>query len=59
MVAGYHQARAIFEANHCPSHGARNWYTLVDMIDPLAGEIALAMMRSEGLRDTALSLVAL
>ena len=20
--------RAIFEANHCPSHGARNWYTL-------------------------------
>ena len=54
-----YDGRAIFEANHCPSRGARNWYTLVDMIDPLAGEIALAMMRSEKLRDTALSLVAL
>ena len=51
--------RAIFEANHCPAHGARNWYALMDMIDPLAGEIAFAMMRSERLRGTALSLIAL
>ena len=54
-----YDGRSIFEANHCPTHGARNWYTLMDMIDPFAGEIALAMMNSESHRGTALSLIAL
>ena len=51
--------RFIFEVNHCPAHGARHWYALVDMVDPLAGEMAFAMMSSESLRGTALSLIAL
>ena len=52
-------SRSIFEVNHCPAHGARHWYALVDMVNPLAGEMAFAMMSSESLRGTALSLIAL
>ena len=54
-----YDGRAFFKAHHCPSHGAGKWYALVDMIDSLSGEIALAMMRSEKLKDIALSLATL
>ena len=54
-----YDGRALFKAHHCPSYGAGKWYALVDMIDPLSGEVALAMMRSEELKDIALSLATL
>ena len=51
--------RFIFEASHCPTHAARHWYALVDMVDPLAGQMATAMMSRDNPRDTALLLTTL
>ena len=51
--------RFIFQASHCPTHGARHWYALVDMVDPVAGQMATAMMSRENLRDTTRRLTAL
>ena len=49
-----YEGRSIIATSHCPTHATRHWYALVDMVDPLAGQMATAMLTRNSLRETAL-----